>query len=173
LEILEYQKLDYLINLRQKINGLSVLYDNDIQNINSNIKNKLNLIKHKQMNVIYKLEKLALFTGKADKNYNLENKLNLKLNDIKNAISNKESYVNRLKNLTSMTSLMSFDNSTDVEDDPLKDFSKERFEKNITVLKNMKKIFDTNFSKLRKSISDLNAIKGDMDNFKKYERINK
>jgi len=173
LEILEYQKLDYLINLRQKINNLSILYDNDIQNINSNIKNKLNLIKHKQMNVIYKLEKLAILTGKADKNYNLENKINLKLNDIKHAITNKDSYVNRLKNLSSMTSLMSFDNSIDVEEDPLKDFSKERFEKNIAVLKNMKKIFDMNFVKLRKSVGDLNSIKSDLDNFKKYERINK
>lgn len=173
LEILEYQKLDYLINLRQKINSLSILYESDIQNHNSNIKNKLNLIKHKQMNVIYKLEKLAILTGKADKNYNLENKLNLKLVDIKHAINNKDSYVNRLKNLSSMTTLMSFDNSTEVEEDPLKDFSKERFEKNITVLKNMKKIFDGNFSKLRKSVADLNAIKSDLDNFKKYERINK
>lgn len=173
LEILEYQKLDYLINLRQKINNLSVLYDSDIQNINSNIKNKLNLIKHKQMNVIYKLEKLAILTGKAEKNYNLENKLNLKLNEIKHTITNKDSYVGRLKNLSSVTTLMSFDNSTDVEEDPLKDFTKERFEKNIAVLKNMKKIFDGNFSKLRKSVSDLNAIKSDLDNFKKYERINK
>lgn len=171
LEILEYQKLDYLINLRQKINNLSILYDNDIQNINSNIKNKLNLIKHKQMNVIYKLEKLAILTGKADKNYGLENKLNLKLNDIKHAITNKDSYLNRLKNLSSMTTLMSFDNSTDNEEDPLKDFTKERFEKNIAVLKNMKKIFDTNFTKLRKSVSDLNSIKSDLDNLKKYDRI--
>ena len=171
LEILEYQKLDYLINLRQKINNLSILYDCDIQNVNSNIKNKLNLIKHKQMNVIYKLEKLAILTGKAEKNYALENKLNLKLNDIKYAIVNKDSYVNRLKNLSSMTTLMSFDNSTDVEEDPLKDFTKERFEKNIAVLKNMKKIFDTNFSKLRKSVLDLNSIKSDLDNLKKYDRI--
>jgi len=173
LEILEYQKLDYLINLRQKINNLSILYKSDIQNNNSSIKNKLNLIKHKQMNVIYKLEKLAIFTGKAEKNYNLENKLNIKLNEIKHAITNKDSYVNRLKNLSSMTTLMSFDDSTEVEEDPLKDFTKERFEKNFVVLKNMKKIFDSNFSKLRKSISDLNSIKNDLDNFKKYERINK
>lgn len=173
LEILEYQKLDYLINLRQKINNLSALYDNDIQNINATIKNKLNLIKHKQMNVINKLEKLAFLTGKAEKDFDMENKLNLKLNSLKYALTNPDSYVNKLSNLSSMTTLMSFDNSNEYEDDPLKDFTKERFEKNMAVLKNMKKIFDLNFVNLRKSISDLETIKSDLDNFRKYDRITK
>lgn len=173
LEILEYQKLDYLINLRQKINNMSGLYDNDIQNINSSIKNKFNLIKHKQMNVIYKLEKLGLLTEKAEKNYDLENKLNLKLNNIKYALTNTDSYVNRVNNLSSIINLMSFDNLQEFEDDALKDFNKERLEKNMVVLKNMKKIIDLNFVNLRKSLSELGSIKTDLDNFRKYDRMNK
>ena len=174
LEVLEFQKLDYLINLKQKLNNLSLLYDNDIQNVNSTIKNKVNLMKHKQMMVIFKLEKLANITGKAEKNYNMENMLNSKLNDLKSLITNKDSYVSRLKNLSSMTTLMSFDNnSNESDEDPLKDFTKERFSKDINVLKNLKKTLDINFGKLRKSLSDLNSIKNDLDCYKKYGRINK
>ena len=173
LEILEFQKLEYLMNLKDRLNKLSSLYENEINNINSTIKNKLNLIKHKQMNVVYKIEKLAIILGKAKKDYNIENKINLKLNDLKNLISNKDSYINRLKNLSSLSTLISFDNVYETEEDPLKDYTKERFGKNILVLKNMKKIFDLNFSKLRKCQGDLNYIKNDLDDFNKYGRINK
>ena len=172
LEILQFQKLEYLIKTKQRINELNEKFENEIQNLNSLIKSKNNTIRNKQLNVIYKLETLAIVTGKANKNFALEGKLNTKINDLKNSLTSKDSYRNKLKNLYGLTNLITNEKDEN-EEDPMKNFKSERFEKNVNILKNMKKALEMNVTKLKRTINDLNMIKGDLDNFKKYERINK
>jgi hypothetical protein len=172
LEILQFQKLEYFMNTKKRINELNERFENEIENLNFSIKSKSNSIRNKQLKVIYKLETLAIVTGKANKNFELEGKLNTKINDLKNALTTKDSYRNKLKNLAGLTNFITNDKTED-EEDPMKNLKIERFEKNINLLKNIKIALEMNVTKLKKTINDLNMIKGDIDNFKKYERINK
>ena len=59
LEILQFQKLEYLIKTKQRINDLNEKFETEIQNLNGTIKTKNSTIRNKQLNVIYKLETIA------------------------------------------------------------------------------------------------------------------
>jgi hypothetical protein len=172
-EILEFTALETIMNLQNNLNILNNTYDIEIDNEVSTIKNKLQMIKAKQLSVMSKIEKLALITGKAEKKFNLETSISNKLNTLKSVLSENRDYAPKIKELQTMTTLMGFENQQNEEKDYFKDLDKERLEKNVNVLRDMKKIFDVTFSSLKENISVVNFIKNDLDNLQRYGKLPK
>jgi hypothetical protein len=172
-EVLEFSALQTIITLQNNLNDLNNKYDIDIENEVSDIKKKLHLIKMKQLSVISKSERLALITGKAEKNFANENIILTKLNNLKSLLSEKNETPTKIRELSSMILFMGFDNTAVEEKDYLKDLSKNRLENNISVLREMKKVFDDTFNSLKHNIAVINFIKNDLEHLKKYGNVSK
>ena len=165
-EVLELTALETILNLQNNLNDLNNLYDNEIETEVSGIKKKL-------LYVISKMERLALITGKADRNYSLENSLNNRLNNIKNVFTETNDYTNKIKELSSMTNLMGYEFISTDDKDYLKEFDNNRFEKNVNILRDMKKIIDVTFNNMKQNMAVVNFIKNDIENLKRYGKIPK
>jgi len=172
-EVLELSGLETILNLQNNLNDLNNLYDNEIEGEVSGIKKKLKYIKDKQLHIICKMDRLALLSGIAERNYSLENSINSRLNNIKSVMTDTNEYTNKIKELSSMTNLIGEELSSTDDQDYLKDFNNNRFEKSVNILRDMKKIIDVTFKNLKDNISVVNFIKNDLENLQKYGKIPK
>lgn len=171
-EILEINAIETIMTLQENLNKLNNIYDNDIENEASAIRHKLTVIKNKQLYVITKMEKLAVITGKADKNFTMENLLIGKLNNLKSVLNDNNEYTSKIKELAGMTDLIGNYNNNSEDKDFFKEFDQTRLSKNINILRDMKKIFDVTLSSLKENVLITNFIKNDLDDLKKYGKIN-
>jgi hypothetical protein len=172
-EVLELTALETILNLQNNLNDLNNLYDNEIESEVSGIKKKLHLIKNKQLYVISKMERLALLTDKVERNYSLENSLNNKLSNLKNVLTETNDYTIKIKELSSMSNLIGYELTSSEDKDYLKEFDNDRFEKNVNILRDLKKIVDVTFNNLKQNMSVVNFIKNDLENLKRYGKIPK
>lgn len=155
---------EYIIDYQKKINGSKYTYDVEIQDNLSEGKKKLAIIKKSQIAVISKLEKLAIFSKRAEKIYNLESSLIQKMNQIKSQLLENENLVNNIEDISAKTS---FINQFAKKDDK-ENLSKEKFQKNLYYFKELKNVFDTTYETLNNDNSMLSFIQSEIENTKKY-----
>ena len=91
--------------------SLNSQYDKDIEAKAIEIKSKHQFIKTKMLHVITKMEKLAQFCVKSERNYHLEKEIANKLTSQRNYINENKDYLLKIKELTSQVSSISFEYS--------------------------------------------------------------
>ena len=168
-----FASLETILSLQSNLSQVNDLYDNDIDQKANGIKKKLETIKNKHLQLNVKIEKLAQLTGKAEKNYPMENLLVNKLNKIKAEINERENYKGKIKEISQMINSMGIEPSTNEEKDYFKDFDPQRLEKNVETLTDMKKIFDVTMKSLRQNSAVISGIRNDLETLKKYGKVPK
>ena len=156
---------EYIIDYQKKINYCRQIYDVEIQNTLGICKKKLSNIKKSQVSVISKLEKLAIYTKRAEKEYNLESNLVQKFNQIKSLLVENDNIVQNIEDISSKTS---FINQFSKKDTEKVNLNKDKFQKNMLYFKELKNVFDTTFETLNNDFGVLSFIKNELDNSKKY-----
>lgn len=156
---------EYIIDYQKKINNCRYIYDVEIQDNLATGKKKLSIIKKSLIAVISKLEKLAIYSKRAEKEYNLESNLIQKYNQIKSILVENDSIVQSLEDISSKTSFFNQFSRKDIEKQNL---SKEKFQKNLLYFKELKNVFDTTYETLNSDYSVLSFIQTELENTKKY-----
>lgn len=156
---------EYIIDYQKKINNCRNTYDVEIQDSLAIGKNKLAVIKKSLIAVISKLEKLAIYSKRAEKEYNLESSLIQRYNQIKSTLVENDGIVQKLEDISSKTSFINQFSRKDVEKQNL---SKEKFQKNLLYFKELKNVFDTTYETLNNDYSVLSFIQNELENSKKY-----
>jgi hypothetical protein len=170
-ETFEYSATETVISLENTLNEINSRYDNEIEGSASLIKKKIQLIKSKYLNVVIKTERLANLLGKVEKNYQFENQIINDINNKKNFINENLEYKPKVEQLISTISSMGLESTAPNDYDFFKDFDSNRFEKNITILADMKKILEVTLSDLKQGTSLVNFMQGDLEKLKKYGKI--
>ena len=160
---------EYIIDYQKKINNSRYIYDVDIQNTLSICKKKLMIVKKSQIAVISKLEKLAIFTKRAEKEYNLESNLIQKFNVIKSYLVENDNIVQNFEDISSKTC---FINQFTKKDSETSKLDKMKFQKNLIYFKELKNVFDTTYETLNNDFGVLSFIKNELENSKKYRTSN-
>ena len=160
---------EYIIDYQKKINNSRYIYDVDIQNTLSICKKKLMIVKKSQIAVISKLEKLAIFTKRAEKEYNLESNLIQKFNVIKSYLVENDNIVQNFEDISSKTC---FINQFTKKDSETSKLDKMKFQKNLVYFKELKNVFDTTYETLNNDFGVLSFIKNELENSKKYRTSN-
>ena len=156
---------EYIIDYQKKINNCRSIYDVEIQDNLINGKKKLAEIKKSLIKVISKLEKLAIYSKRGEKEYNTESNILQKYNQIKSNLVENDSIVQQLEDISSKTSFINQFSRKDFEKDNL---TKEKFERNLMYFKELKNVFDTTYETLNNDFSVLSFIQNDLENSKKY-----
>jgi hypothetical protein len=156
---------EYIIDYQKKINNCRSIYDVEIQDNLINGKKKLAEIKKSLIKVISKLEKLAIYSKRGEKEYNTESNILQKYNQIKSNLVENDSIVQQLEDISSKTSFINQFSRRDFEKDNL---TKEKFERNLMYFKELKNVFDTTYETLNNDFSVLSFIQNDLENSKKY-----
>ena len=156
---------EYIIDYQKKINNCRSIYDVEIQDNLMNGKKKLAEIKKSLIKVISKLEKLAIYSKRGEKEYNTESNILQKYNQIKSNLVENDSIVQHLEDISSKTSFINQFSRKDFEKDNL---TKEKFERNLMYFKELKNVFDTTYETLNNDFSVLSFIQNDLENSKKY-----
>jgi hypothetical protein len=156
---------EYIIDYQKKINNCRSIYDVEIQDNLINGKKKLAEIKKCLIKVISKLEKLAIYSKRGEKEYNTESNILQRYNQIKSSLIENDSIVQHLEDVSSKTSFINQFSRRDFEKDNL---TKEKFEKNLMYFKELKNVFDTTYETLNNDFSVLSFIQNDLENSKKY-----
>lgn len=170
-ETFEFSATETVISLQNTLNEINLKYDNEIEGTATLIKNKIHLIKSKYLNVVSKTERLASILGKVEKNYNFEIKIINEINNKKFFINENVDYKPKVDQLISNISSMGLESTIPNDNDFFKDFDSNRFEKNITILAEMKKILEVTLSDLKQGTSLVNFIQADLEKLKKYGKI--
>ncbi len=166
-QFFEFSALETIFSLQSTLNKINNQYDNDIESKLSEIKKKLQIMKNKQLLVISKLERLSLILGKAEKNYSMENLFSNKLETLRTVLTENNEY-SKIKELSSVISILGNEEPFRDEADYFKEFDNKRLEKNISILADMKKIFDVTFGSLKNNLETVNFIRSDLEKMKKY-----
>lgn len=158
---------EYIIDYQKKINACRHTYDHEIQNALADGKRKLATIKRSQVNVISKIEKLAMHFKRVEKEYNLESGLINKFNQIKNNLVENEGLIQHIEDISSKTSFINtFDRREEKEV-----LTREKFQQNLQYFKELKNVFDTTYETLNADFGMLSFIKSEMEN-RKYKLNN-
>jgi hypothetical protein len=155
---------EYIIDYQKKINNCRDIYDLDIQDSLIEGKKKLAIIKKSHISVISKLEKLAIYSKRAEKEYNLESSLIQKFNQIKSNLVENDSVIQQIEDISSKTSFINqFEPKEEKEV-----LTKDKFQKNLLYFKELKNVFDTTYETLNMDFGVLSFIQNEMENSKKY-----
>lgn len=156
---------EYIIDYQKKINNCRYIYDVDIQNTLAICKKKLTIVKKSQIAVISKLERLAIFTKKAEKEYNLESSLIQKFNLIRSNLVENDNIVHSFEEIASKTC---FVNQFSKKESETTKLNKIKFQKNLVYFKEMKNLFDTTYDTLNNDFGVLSFIQNELEYTKKY-----
>ena len=165
---LEYQSIANIQELKEKLNIINNNLEGNLKNNIHKIRDKLDVIKKKQVSVISKLEKLAICKGRGEYNHYLENVINNKLNYANLILQN--NFHNKVNELKSKAQCFMVDSSR-VDDDFLKNSNQERLSKSVNLLKDMKKIFDFTYMNLNQNKTSLEIIQDDLEYLKVYGKL--
>lgn len=156
---------EYIIDNQKKINNCRYIYDVEIQDNLASGKRKLGEIKKSLIKVISKLEKLAIYSKRGEKEYNTESNILQRYNQIKSNLVENDSIIQHLEDVSSKTSFINQFTKKDIEKDNL---TKDKFEKNLMYFKELKNVFDCTYETLNNDFSVLSFIQNELDNSKKY-----
>lgn len=132
------------------------------------ISNKLDTIKSKQISVISKLEKLAILKGRGEYNHQLESIIHNKLKITQDILqSDFRNQVNELKSKSQYI----FQDNTKKEEDIIKLSNSDRLGRSITLMKDMKKIFDATYLNICQNKTVLETMQEDLEHLKIYGKL--
>jgi len=166
--MLELKSIEDIQSLKERLNVLNNNFEGNMKNNTQKIREKLNIIKKKQVSVISKLEKLVIYKGRGDYNHYLENVINTKLNYANSTLQN--NFHNKVNELKSKAQTFMVDSSR-VDDDFLKNSNQERLSKSVNLLKDMKKIFDITYINLNQNKTCLEFMQDDFEYYNLYGKI--
>jgi hypothetical protein len=150
-------------DINQAHNQAANVYEQQTEVVENKLRvtqNKLQEIKNKQFKLMCKIEIVAQNTKKASFNYDNLNLLNNKISNLRNKANDNMEKVGKLIKLSEVT--------IENEGELLKDFSKERLDRCLNALVDMKNVIESNFSFLDKTQETMNFIRHDLDNIKRY-----